>query len=97
MGKKKGGKWALPEHFTGFKLKFIESYIPTFLQCPSNSAQGESYTLFTNAFCQKYVNHCTDITVDLAEDTPDPTIFGEDDKVSVKATNKKSEDYKKNL
>ena len=51
MGKKKGGKRGPPEHFTGFKQKFIESYVPTFIQCPSESTQGEVYTMFTNMFC----------------------------------------------
>ena len=46
-------------------------------------------------FCQKYGNHCTNITVDLAEDAPNLIIFGEDNEVSAEATNEKSEDYKK--
>ena len=95
MGKKKGGKWSPPEHFTGFKQKFIESYVPTFLQYPSESAQGEFYTMFTNVFCWKYGNSLTGITMDLAEDAPDPTIFGEDNEVSAEAANVQSENFKK--
>lgn len=94
MVKKKGGKWGPPEHFTGFKWKLIESYVPTFLQCPSESAWGEFYTMFTNMFCQKYGNSLTNITMDPAEDAPDLTIFGEDNEVSAEVANVQSENFK---
>lgn len=95
MGKKKGGKRGPPEHFTRFKLEFIESYLPTFLQCPSDTTRGELYTTFMNAFCQKYRNWLTDITVDPVEDAPDLAIFGNDDEGSAKVANEQSENFKK--
>lgn len=95
MGRKKGGKRGPPEHFSGHKLRFIESWVPTFLQCPSKAARGEFHTKFTNEFCRKYGDNYTEITVDLAEDAPDPEIFGDDDEVSAKAADEKSSDYKK--
>jgi hypothetical protein len=82
MGKNKKGKsgkaakLGAPDHFTGFKLAFLASYAALYQQCLDSKSVGAFYDKVTSDFIAKYGEE-QPFNKDLAEDAPDPEVFGE--------------------
>jgi hypothetical protein len=72
----KPAKRGAPDHFTGFKLAFLTSRAALYQQCLDSKSAGAFYDKVTSDFVAKYGDE-QPFNKDLAEDAPDPEVFGE--------------------